>query len=174
MGLIPVTHCRVSFIFYFLFFTRKNTHQTYWKKKKNQNRPKWKKEEKEKKKNKETQNRPKWKKEEDEKKETQNSQPREERKKKVKSGQKLRSVLFVGPLYVFNYNIVIELWVMETELWKQSYYLPNNLFVMGPTIFKLWIMESENWVTETTKPNTPLMFLSDFKVLMSPGMYSRL
>ena len=24
-------------------------------------------------------------------------------------------VLFVGPLYVFNYNIVIELWVMETE-----------------------------------------------------------
>ena len=24
-----------------------------------------------------------------------------------------------------------------TELWKQSYRLPNNLFAMGPTIFKL-------------------------------------
>ena len=48
VGLIPVTHCRVSFIFYFLFFTRKNTHQTYWKKKKkNQKRLKWKKEEEE-------------------------------------------------------------------------------------------------------------------------------
>ena len=30
-------------------------------------------------------------------------------KKKVKSGQKLVLVLFVGPLCVFNYNIVIEL-----------------------------------------------------------------
>ena len=22
---------------------------------------------------------------------------------------------------------------------------PNNLFVMGPTIFELWVMETENW-----------------------------
>ena len=97
--------------------------------------------------------------------------PTLKKKKKVKRWSK---VAIVGPLCVFNCNIAIKLWVMETELWKQSYYLPNNLFVMGPTIFKLWIMESENWVTETTKPNTPLMFLSDFNVLMSPGMYSRL
>ena len=102
------------------------------------------------------------------------NQEKKGKKKKSQVVKSCSSVLFVGPLYVFNYNIVIELWVMETELWKQSYYLPNNLFVMGPTIFKLWIMESENWVTETTKPNTPLMFLSDFNVLMSPGMYSRL
>ena len=27
--------------------------------------------------------------------------------------------------------------VMETELWKQSYRLLNNLFAMDPTIFEL-------------------------------------
>ena len=44
---------------------------------------------------------------------------------------------------------------METELWKQSYRLPNNLFVMGPTIFESWVMEIENWVMKIAKPNTP-------------------
>ena len=48
-----------------------------------------------------------------------NSQPREERKKKSQKWSKVAAgyclVLFVGPLYVFNYNIAIELWVMETE-----------------------------------------------------------
>ena len=44
---------------------------------------------------------------------------------------------------------------MEIELWKQSYRLPNNLFVMGPIIFELWIMETENWITKTAKPNSP-------------------
>ena len=34
---------------------------------------------------------------------------KERKKKRVKSDQKLRLVLFVGPLRVFNYNIVIEL-----------------------------------------------------------------
>ena len=58
-----------------------------------------------------------WKKKKKEEEETQekkepNSQPREERKKE---NQKLRLVLFMGPLCVFNYNIAIELWVMETE-----------------------------------------------------------
>ena len=33
---------------------------------------------------------------------------------------------------------------METELWKQNYYLPNKLFAMGPTIFELLVMETEN------------------------------
>ena len=47
---------------------------------------------------------------------------------------------------------------MEIELWKPSYRLPNNLFVMGPTIFELWVMETKNWVTETAKPNSLLAF----------------
>ena len=45
--------------------------------------------------------------EEEEKKKKPNSQPR--KKKKVKSGQKLRLVLFVGPSCAFNYKNVIEL-----------------------------------------------------------------
>ena len=44
---------------------------------------------------------------------------------------------------------------METELWKQSYRLPNNLFAMGPTIFELWVMETENWITKKANPNAP-------------------
>ena len=56
-------------------------------------------------------------------------QPTQEKKGKRKSqkGQKVRMVLFVGPLYVFNYNIVIELWVMETENWVIKFGWPNNL-----------------------------------------------
>ena len=51
-----------------------------------------------------------------------NCQPGEEReKKRVKSGQKVRLVLFVGPLCMFNYNIAIELWVMETEIAKSCF-----------------------------------------------------
>ena len=45
-----------------------------------------------------------------------NSQPR--RRKEKKNQKVVKScgwVLFVGPLCVFNYNIAIELWVMETE-----------------------------------------------------------
>ena len=42
---------------------------------------------------------------------------------------------------------------METELWKQSYRLPNNLFAIGPTIFELWVMETENWVMKIGNPN---------------------
>ena len=42
-------------------------------------------------------------------------QPTQEKKeKKVNSGQKLRLVLFVGSLCVFNYNIAIELWKLKT------------------------------------------------------------
>ena len=42
---------------------------------------------------------------------------------------------------------------METELWKQSYCLPNKLFAMSPTIFELWVMETENWVIKKPNPN---------------------
>ena len=54
--------------------------------------------------------------EEEEKKKELNSQPM---KRKGKKSQKVVKscgwVLFVNPLYVFNYIIVIELWIMETE-----------------------------------------------------------
>ena len=47
------------------------------------------------------------------KKQTANANPeKKKKKKKTRGGQKLR---LCGPLCVFNYNIVIELWVMETE-----------------------------------------------------------
>ena len=45
-------------------------------------------------------------------------QPTQEKKGKKKSQKVVKScgwVLFVNPLYVFNCNIAIELWVMETE-----------------------------------------------------------
>ena len=76
--------------------------------------------------------------------------PTLKKKKKVKRWSK---VAIVGPLCVFNCNIAIKLWVMETELWKQSYYLPNKLFVMDPTIFVWWGMETENWVIKTSHSN---------------------
>ena len=44
---------------------------------------------------------------------------------------------------------------MKTKLWKQSYRLPNNLFVISPTIFKLWVMKSENWVIKFANSNAP-------------------
>ena len=48
---------------------------------------------------------------------------------------------------------------METELWKQSYRLPNKYWVMGPTIFELWVMKTENWVTKIGNPNKQLLTL---------------
>ena len=44
-----------------------------------------------------------------------NSQPGEERKKKSKVVKSYGWVLFVGPLCLFNYNIAIKLWAIETE-----------------------------------------------------------
>ena len=53
-----------------------------------------------------------------------NGQPRKRKRKKKKSQRQLKKkkkvkrwskVAAVGPLCVFNYNITIELWVMETE-----------------------------------------------------------
>ena len=124
----------------------------------------------EEKKKKKPQNKPnQWKKKKEKKKEP-NGQPRKRKeKKKIK---RCGWVLFVGPLCVFNYNIVIELWVMKTEN-NQNVFLvfithnskirelndgnrvmdfPNNLFAIGPTIFELWVMKTENWVTKTGHP----------------------
>ena len=76
------------------------------------------------------------------------------KKKKSKGGQKLR--LWVPPC-VFIYENAIELWVMETELWKQSYRLAKQPFCyMGPTIFELWVIETENWVIKFGWPNSLL------------------
>ena len=75
---------------------------------------------------------------------------------------------------MFNYNIAIELWVIETENSQNVFSVsithnskirelsdgnrvmdfPNNLFAMGPTIFELRVMETENWVMETGHPNS--------------------
>ena len=81
------------------------------------------------------------------------TKPSEKKKKsKVKS---CGWVLFVGPLCVFNYNIVIELWVMETEISQNVFSVSithnskirelsdenrvivcqTTFFVMGSTIF---------------------------------------
>ena len=54
---------------------------------------------------------------------------------------------------------------METELWKQSYRLPNNFFVMGPTIFELWVMKTENWVIKKDNPNDPLTFKVGIRII---------
>ena len=75
-------------LFHFFFFFNTQTHWTQWRKKKNRTANPKKKRKKE-----------------------PNSQSRK-RKKKVKRRSKVAAV---SPLFVFNYNITIELWVMETE-----------------------------------------------------------
>ena len=65
------------------------------------------------------------------------TEPRE-KKKKLKVVKSCDWVLFVGPLYVFNYNIVIKLWVMETEN-------SQNVFSVSITLTQ----KSDNWVMET-------------------------
>ena len=107
-------------------------------------------------------------------------QPRKrKRKKKVKRWSKVAAV---GPLCVFNYNIAIELWVMETENSQKLFSVsithnskirelsdgnrvivwPNNLFTMGPTIFELWVMETKNWVIKFGWPNS--LLITEFKM----------
>ena len=70
---------------------------------------------------------------------------------------------------MFNYNIVIELWVMDVFSVSITHNLkirklsdgnrvmdfPNNLFIMGLTIFELRVMKNENWVTEIGHSNNP-------------------
>ena len=88
-------------------------------------------------------------------------------------------VPYVCPLCVFNYNIVIELWIIETEnsqklfpvsitynskirelsdenrVMETELLFAKKLFAMGPTIFELWVMKTENWVMEFANPNSP-------------------
>ena len=115
-----------------------------------------------------------------------NSQPRKERKKK---SQKLRLVLFVGPLCVFNYNIAIELWVMEIEnsqnvfsvsithnskirelsdgnrVMETKLSFTKQPFCYGSHYF--WIMNYENWelsyeIYQSKRPlNRPLTLLKE-------------
>ena len=63
-----------------------------------------------------------------EKKKNWTANPEKKGKKNVKSGQKVRLVLFVSPSCVFNYKNAIELWVMETEniFWLFSVSITHN------------------------------------------------
>ena len=110
------------------------------------------------------------------KKEEEETQEKKGKKKSQKVVKRCGWVLFVGSLCVFNYNIAIELWVMETENSQNLFSVsiihnskirelsdgnrvmdfPNNLFAIDLTIFELWVMETEIWVMEIAKPNTPL------------------
>ena len=61
-----------------------------------------------------------------------NQWKKEEKKNRTKGKKKSKVVksygwvLFVGSLCVFNYNIAIELWVMETEIWVMEIAKPNT------------------------------------------------
>ena len=101
------------------------------------------------------------------KKKTEQLTQEKKEKKKVKIGQKLRLVLFVGPLCMFNYNIAIELWVMETEnsqnvfsvsithnskikelsdgnkVMKTELSFAKQPFCYG--FYHFWVMSYENW-----------------------------
>ena len=83
----------------------------------------------------------------------------------------------MGPLCVFNYNIAIELWIIETEnsqklfpvsithnskirelsdenrVMETELLFAKQTFAMDPTIFELWVMETENWVIKKFNPN---------------------
>ena len=103
------------------------------------------------------------------------------RKKKVKSGQKLRLVLFASPSCVFNYKNAIELWVMETENCQKLFSVSithnskirelsdrNRVIICQTTFllwflpflsYELWVMETENWVIKKGNPNDPNLFM---------------
>ena len=152
---ISVTHYSLLITHYSLLITHHsllialNTHRTYWKKQKKKHRTD-RTSEKNKKKNK---NRPKWKKEEEEeKKKKRTEQPTKRGKeKKSKVVKSCGWVLFVSPLCVFNYNIAIELWVMETEN-NQNVFLVSithnskirelndgNIIIICQTTFLSWV-----------------------------------
>ena len=105
-----------------------------------------------------------------------NEQPRKrKKKKKVKSGQKLWLVLFVGLLCVFNYNIVIKLWVMETENSQNvfSVFITHNLkirelsdgnrVIVYQTTFLLWVppfLSYKLWKLRIELRNLPIQTAS--------------
>ena len=99
----------------------------------------------------------------------------EKGKKKVKSGQKLRLGIVCGPLCVFNYNIVIKLWVMETENSQNvfSVFITHNLkirelsdgnrVIVYQTTFLLWIppfLSYKLWKLRIELRNLPIQTAS--------------
>ena len=105
------------------------------------------------------------------KKKNRTANPREEMKKRVKCGQKVRLVLFVGPLCVINYNITIELWVMETENSQNVFSVSitynlkirelsdGNRVIVCQTAFLLWVppfLSYELWKLRIKLPNLPI------------------
>ena len=101
------------------------------------NRPnQWKKKKKKKKKNNQTANLGGKKKEKKKKKKRDwIANPEKKEKKKVK-GQKLRLSTVCGSPMCVNYNITIELWVMETE----NTFCYGNKVIICQTTFLLWVL----------------------------------
>ena len=143
---IPVSRCN----FFFFFFQYPNSSKLL--KKRNEDRTV-------KKKKKRTANPGKRKKKKNNEQPTQEKEkekkwraanPGKRKKKKVKSGQKLRLVLFASPSCVFNYKNAIELWVMETENCQKLFSISithnskirelsdRNRVIICQTTFLLW------------------------------------
>ena len=82
---------------------------------------------------------------------------RRKEKKKSKVVKNCGWVLFVGPIYVFNYNIVIELWVMKTENKPNVFSVSithnskirelsdRNRIMTSQTTFLLWVSPFLNY-----------------------------
>ena len=128
------------------------------------------------------------------KKKNRTANPEKKGKKKVKSGQKVWLVLFVGPSCVFNYKNVIELWVMEIEnsqnvfsvsithnskirelsewnrVMETELSFAKQPFCYGSHHFELWVMKTENWVIKKGNPNGPLI-LQHSRILVR-GMHT--
>ena len=150
MGPILVTHCR---LFFFQYANSPNLVKKKEEKKPSTDRSERKKKKKKKKKNRTTNQEKKG-------------------KKKVKSGQKLQPVLFVGPLSVFNYNIVIELWVMEIENSQNVFSVSithnskirelgdGNRVIVCHRSHHFWVINYENWKLsyENRLSKQPLIF----------------
>ena len=64
------------------------------------------------------------------------------KEKEKRDGQKLRHDWQWVPPYSVIYGNAIELWVMETELWKQSYRAAKQILSYESHHF--WIMSYEN------------------------------
>ena len=178
VGPILVTRCNSFFLVSKLTEPSKKKKETQnrsnqWKKEKKkketQNKPnQWKKEKKKKKPRiDQTSERKKKKKKKKKKKNRTANEEKKGKKKKVKSGQQLSLGIVCGSLCVFNYNIVIELWVMETKnsqnvfsvsithnskirelsdgnrVMEIELWLPKQPFCYGPHYF--WVMSYGNW-----------------------------
>ena len=135
MGPTPVSRYNV---FSFFFFSVPNSPKLilfFFLKKKLNGQPRKRKEKKKKKK----------------KTQTANANPGKEKEKEKKKVKRWSKVAAVGPLCVFNYNIAIDLWVMETENSQKLFSVSithnskirelsdGNRVIVCQTNFLLWV-----------------------------------